>query len=739
MKELLITILASFTILIAAQTPENLEYIQTLENANNYAAALLTNNNRLYVHAQGGIEEYEILTNGSLELISNINTINPNGSNAVIIDDCIYAEVADFSNTTKIYQIDISINPMAVEHIYDTNTTNVIFKMSVNEDYLFYVLNGEINAVILNRSTLEPCGSILTGGFFEIIDNLLLYQVNEETSNYLYIDDISDINNQIPISNVYLGENQQNITYLFEYPYLFIGQNEQVVILDLSDIENPTVLATITDIPNLSYPNFFISLSKYEGYLILKNCHNNFWIYNVSDLSNPSFQNFINEFAYSQNANRGLILHENFLYLAQSGQNIFQFSVSSLPQINFVNEYGNIGQFIYYGYSYPFLVYSNYYTKAIQVTNITIPMSFEILNNAYCSVKSYYFHDGVLGFIIEDSNAQKYLNLYSYDSYNIVFESSIILTSNEFEDVARIGEFLALVAEDDGEIQVCEINQDYTLDYVHLISTGENCRIVEQTNQCSQNQVFVTSEINDDNVVTIFSAQAPFNEIGSFSLSQFGSYIDRIHQLSDNRMLLSGWVYSESYYKLVEYISPEEINVLDTFSTYNGSLMLHDNLLINRRNLSGEIDFVSWENDQFEIQGSYEFPVETHNCFFDYDNNKTYTIGRYNVQEYSCDFVSVDDHQIPVVKANLTNYPNPFNPSTNISYNITADSKVDLKVYNMKGQLVKTLVSSNQTAGVHTVTWNGTDNTGRQVGSGLYFYKMNAGKYSSTKKMIMLK
>jgi Peptidase C10 family/FlgD Ig-like domain/Spi protease inhibitor len=101
---------------------------------------------------------------------------------------------------------------------------------------------------------------------------------------------------------------------------------------------------------------------------------------------------------------------------------------------------------------------------------------------------------------------------------------------------------------------------------------------------------------------------------------------------------------------------------------------------------------------------------------------------------------SSDNNTVNTLSNSLgNNYPNPFNPTTNISYNITSDSKVDLNVYNMKGQLVKTLVSSNQTAGVHTVTWNGKDNTGRQVGSGLYFYKMNAGKYSSTKKMIMLK
>jgi len=57
----------------------------------------------------------------------------------------------------------------------------------------------------------------------------------------------------------------------------------------------------------------------------------------------------------------------------------------------------------------------------------------------------------------------------------------------------------------------------------------------------------------------------------------------------------------------------------------------------------------------------------------------------------------------------------------------------------VKGQLVKTLVNGNMNAGKHNIVWNGRDNAGNAVSSGVYFYKMNAGKYSSTKKMIMMK
>ncbi|MDD4147453.1 MAG: carboxypeptidase regulatory-like domain-containing protein, partial [Candidatus Cloacimonetes bacterium] len=85
------------------------------------------------------------------------------------------------------------------------------------------------------------------------------------------------------------------------------------------------------------------------------------------------------------------------------------------------------------------------------------------------------------------------------------------------------------------------------------------------------------------------------------------------------------------------------------------------------------------------------------------------------------------------------NYPNPFNPETTISFSVMNDGPVNIDIYNVKGQLVRTLVKDVKAAGDHTVVWKGTDNNGRAVSSGVYYYKMTTGKYSSTKKMILMK
>jgi len=85
------------------------------------------------------------------------------------------------------------------------------------------------------------------------------------------------------------------------------------------------------------------------------------------------------------------------------------------------------------------------------------------------------------------------------------------------------------------------------------------------------------------------------------------------------------------------------------------------------------------------------------------------------------------------------NYPNPFNPTTNISFTIPKKSIVNLSVYNIKGQKVKTLANDAYPAGKHNLIWNGNDENGHEVSSGVYFYHINASEYKATGKMLLLK
>jgi hypothetical protein len=87
----------------------------------------------------------------------------------------------------------------------------------------------------------------------------------------------------------------------------------------------------------------------------------------------------------------------------------------------------------------------------------------------------------------------------------------------------------------------------------------------------------------------------------------------------------------------------------------------------------------------------------------------------------------------------LQNYPNPFNPSTKIEYQIPTSGHVEIQLYNITGELVKTLTNGEQSAGKYSVNWNGKDNSNRAVASGVYIYRVMFGNSVLSKKMLLLK
>ena len=103
--------------------------------------------------------------------------------------------------------------------------------------------------------------------------------------------------------------------------------------------------------------------------------------------------------------------------------------------------------------------------------------------------------------------------------------------------------------------------------------------------------------------------------------------------------------------------------------------------------------------------------------------------------------VVVDVGDTPILLATELNgnYPNPFNPETAIKFALKEAGNVRIDVFNIKGQHVKTLINEHLEAAHHSVVWDGKDTNGVNVSSGVYFYKMKTGKYSETKKMILMK
>jgi hypothetical protein len=109
-------------------------------------------------------------------------------------------------------------------------------------------------------------------------------------------------------------------------------------------------------------------------------------------------------------------------------------------------------------------------------------------------------------------------------------------------------------------------------------------------------------------------------------------------------------------------------------------------------------------------------------------------------------FVKDDNRNMPEEFELSQNYPNPLNPITTIPYTVSGSQFIvhgpvhtSMKIYNILGQLVRTLVDEGKTPGKYEINWDGNDDSGKEVGSGIYFYQLRTRDYTDTKKMVLLR
>jgi parallel beta-helix repeat protein len=182
--------------------------------------------------------------------------------------------------------------------------------------------------------------------------------------------------------------------------------------------------------------------------------------------------------------------------------------------------------------------------------------------------------------------------------------------------------------------------------------------------------------------------------------------------------------------------SVSDVTLADEFSEYNMSFYFNENTeklivaIAGSRPMEAEGNLLNLDlvtNEELKGKVTEEIKVSK---FLANENNLTKSVLSESVQ-----FIGK-----PTQYSLEQNYPNPFNPSTIISYQIP-DDNVDIKlvIYNIQGEVVNTLVNKSQNAGNYQVMWNATNNYGGKVSTGVYIYRITAGKFTSTKKLMVLK
>ena len=209
----------------------------------------------------------------------------------------------------------------------------------------------------------------------------------------------------------------------------------------------------------------------------------------------------------------------------------------------------------------------------------------------------------------------------------------------------------------------------------------------------------------------------------------------------DNSAFYGGGIYSTLYAypslvnSIVFYNLPQEIYLNNDSLTVSYSDI--DGGWTGESNINTDPLFVDPENGDYHLTESSPC-IDAGNPNFPFDPDGT--IADIGAFYYDQGTGIEENFELQNLRNSLTNYPNPFNPTTTIEFSIQNNSQIELSVFNIKGQKVKTLINNDVIKGSHSISWNGDDKLGKSVSSGIYYYKLKInGKIEAVKKCLLLK
>jgi len=284
-----------------------------------------------------------------------------------------------------------------------------------------------------------------------------------------------------------------------------------------------------------------------------------------------------------------------------------------------------------------------------------------------------------------------------------------------------------------GEFEILSVHED---SYEIMISAVGFSTIIEDIIVNEQNTVFDFElyESETENFETGDFSQFPWELSGDaeWDIDQLnsyeGTYSARSGDINDNQSSSIAINLETTYNGNISFFLKTSSEVgWDYFSFYI------DDVMIER--WSGESD---WQYFNYQVEAGF------HNLKWEFNKD-----GNVSGGDDTCwlDYISFpptgvvsvsNENEILNIKL-IGNYPNPFNPQTVIKYQLSNEMPVEINIYNIKGQKVRTLINELKEAGSHSIVWNGDDDEKHPVSSGVYFYRMVTGKLISSRKMLLIK
>ncbi|MCK5051354.1 MAG: carboxypeptidase regulatory-like domain-containing protein [Candidatus Cloacimonetes bacterium] len=346
----------------------------------------------------------------------------------------------------------------------------------------------------------------------------------------------------------------------------------------------------------------------------------------------------------------------------------------------------------------------NYVSTSTEVTIIadeTTVLDF-VLEVDYTNTVSY-------SFALEDSPEQQ------------VYPNNTNPYTNSYDDLG----WIEVIVEEECEVSGLEMNLNWnSLDY------PEEGYLFIISPSGTQVEIYSAEQIG---IIALELETDAFNgeqSVGSWIIYIYDSYGDGGHQITDAELILNLQHYMTIVNLAVEYESSTTAVASWTAPDPFGERSLDGYNIYLDGELIGTSTSTDFTISNLTIGQEYVVGVSVQ-----YSDEESEIVEI----DYTHTSTNSPENIVPVTKLN-GNYPNPFNPITTISFSVShMPSFVNIEIYNLKGQKVKTLINEQLAAGQHSVIWKGKDDSNKSVSSGIYFYRMKSENYILSKKMILLK
>jgi hypothetical protein len=565
------------------------------------------------------------------------------------------------------------------------------------------------------------------------INNNLALDWNNEVGQigYYSIYNTSDLCNPIYLGDIDLSQVALHAKTLND-SIAVISDSEKVTFWNISD---PANWELISNYQSSNVLHWFDNFSIMENYLLLLN-YSGFEILNIEDLNNIELVDDI--IAYDSVVANCHTNNNIFLASGRDGIQKYSFNNEFIEYIESYYEYPSF----YHSYSYQnylFVQSSRHGVYLFDVSDPLQPVEIEttLLADKYKVIQG----KNNLIWVMDFTD-------YSYKIFDISNPEAPIL-----RNTIPVGDWLQIswscLRFDGSNIdEVYLFFMDPTRIEKYDISEPGEPQLLFDYSLSTQGYAFsvkdgygyIAEPTSDSNNLYILEGLEENEPYISTTLENFSpSYEDFYLQLLGDKLFTRNEPIKS--YELSNPLEPEFLYQLE-YDT-QGRLNSHNDYLVGKQaNYLPIYDISNVQNTIVPAEMILELISAAYGCnFFEIDGQEyMFVVEVSAIEVFEINNTSnIGELEVVDMGTNLSNYPNPFNPETTINFSLNEAGPVELAIYNIKGQKIKTLVNETLPAQNYNIVWNGRDDNNQQVSSGVYFYRMNTSTYTSTRKMILMK